>query len=1219
MLPLTPVGASSFPTDRGSPLTEGMATTPAVPPSGPLTPVPLGPYGTIVPGSVVVDPAPTGTVHLVLTLGYSNATALGAFLARLSDPSSPAYHHYLTATEFDARFAPPIVTWDSVLAYVRSYGVAHLTTTPDRVMIAFDASPSTLDRMFRTTLETYRTGPIAYLAPDPAPELPRSLASALIQVDGLDTYSQHLIRTAGGMLLGSGRHAIPSEPTNPRTPSGYLPPVTVNGVQMEYAPDFQVAYDEPSLFPQYGFPTNASVATILWSGNYTGSALTTPCGTLTNGEAVGPWVPSDIYDFFNETLPSGEPHSVLTAVPINGAPAPSCLASWDPSQTNVENTLDLEMIGSTAPGAHIYNVYGPSATTANIDQAFGTILSPPATLPALVRAGLGNVTVISNSWGGTDGNDSSWYAGLEQAQARGISVLASSGDSGDNPASSMYIGTTVEFPASMAYNTFGDTAVGGTTVALNPATLHLASQIVWNISAADVVDGGPAGSTGGVSAAFPEPSWQASSSANAVIRSVGSGRGVPDIAAIANNTLMTITLDGFQYRATNASLGGRYVSVWGTSIASPLTAGEVAEIDHVLVSSGNPVLGFLNPALYALASMQYAPLPRNATGVGAVVTGAYAYSLPTVAFDDVTVGQNDRYPALPGYDLVTGWGSLDAYNVTMYELRVSSAGLSGHLSGIQDRLNLTGLAVTSTGGSYNASLQQNFFLANSLGAPVYWVQNVVYLAGGHGNWQMTFTGWVIFPFFPSYPADSVREFNVPASSLAETTPINFNLTTQLENPNSLRASMVFSFGVSGATPLTLPVPGASFLIGSLDYPYSWQGVNYSNGGIVRSGGPGFLSPQFGLVGGPSSGVGDFETSTAGALSVYLAPWGTSSWQAADTETFGLATAQTGETARNLSFTRISASSWTLGVQSGGTTQGVLGYEAPPGPSYTVRFNETGVPATASWWVNISGGPSLAGSGTNTSLSTSLPSGSYPWTAAIGPRNWTFRPDRGTATVASGPVYVDLVAVPPPTYSVSFQEQGLPTGTSWSVTFAGSLKSSTGTLIFFTAANGSYPFSAGAVSGYTASPAYGTVDVVGGQVIRSIAFSPVTPAGTTYPVTFAESGLPVGTTWSVTLNGTTLTSSSTTVVFFETNGVYAFSVGAVSNYTSNLTSGHVTVSGAPTTTEVGFSPTSGGGGGSGAGGAWSLFGLTLDEWLLLGIGILVIVAIGVLADRRRRKR
>ncbi|EQD52571.1 Peptidase S53 propeptide, partial [mine drainage metagenome] len=254
---------------------------------------------------------------------------------------------------------------------------------------------------------------------------------------------------------------------------------------------------------------------------------------------------------------------------------------------------------------------GPNSTYAGLDAALAYILNPNASTP-----GLANVSVITNSWGGSDTNDSSWYTNLQVAQARGITVLASSGDSGSNPNSSKWVGTSTEFPSSMAYGAFGVTAVGGTTVTLHSTVgtadyLHLKSQIAWNISAADISDGGPAGSSGGISSVFSEPSWQLNTSANGTIQ--GAGRATPDIAAVANNTLITISINGHRYDATNATTGGVYDSTWGTSIASPLTAGIIAEIDHVLATQGDAPLGFLNPDLYTLANEEYAALASTPT------------------------------------------------------------------------------------------------------------------------------------------------------------------------------------------------------------------------------------------------------------------------------------------------------------------------------------------------------------------------------------------------------------------------------------------------------------------------------------------------------------------------------------------------------------------------------------------------------------------------------
>ena len=62
------------------------------------------------------------------------------------------------------------------------------------------------------------------------------------------------------------------------------------------------------------------------------------------------------------------------------------------------------------------------------------------------------------------------------------------------------------------------------------------------------------------------------------------------------------------------------------------------------------------------------------------------------------------------------------------------------------------------------------------------------------------------------------------------------------------------------------------------------------------------------------------------------------------------------------------------------------------------------------------------------------------------------------------------------YTVDFNESGLPSGTSWSVTFNGqTLTSTTSKITFTNVPSGSYSFTV-VSSGYTASPSSGTLQV-----------------------------------------------------------------------------------------------------------------------------------------------
>ena len=83
------------------------------------------------------------------------------------------------------------------------------------------------------------------------------------------------------------------------------------------------------------------------------------------------------------------------------------------------------------------------------------------------------------------------------------------------------------------------------------------------------------------------------------------------------------------------------------------------------------------------------------------------------------------------------------------------------------------------------------------------------------------------------------------------------------------------------------------------------------------------------------------------------------------------------------------------------------------------------------------------------------------------------------------------------------------------------------------------------------------------------YSPAASLPSYYNITFTESGLPSGTTWYVTLNGTTESSTTSTIVFSEINGIYTYSIANVSGYTVSPLSGSVTVQGKNATQSVTF--------------------------------------------------
>ena len=192
--------------------------------------------------------------------------------------------------------------------------------------------------------------------------------------------------------------------------------------------------------------------------------------------------------------------------------------------------------------------------------------------------------------------------------------------------------------------------------------------------------------------------------------------------------------------------------------------------------------------------------------------------------------------------------------------------------------------------------------------------------------------------------------------------------------------------------------------------------------------------------------------------------------------------------------------------------------------------------------------------------------------------------------------------------MTFEESGLPGGTSWSVTLNGSQLTSSSRLINFTEANGSLAYVVGAVAGFSASPDHGNVTVVGGPARQDISFS-AAPGPGQYIVVFEESGLATGASWSVTLNGSQLTSSSRFINFTERNGSYSFTVEPVTGYTASPSAGSAVVKGAMIPESIAFQRSSGSSGSNGSGSS-TILGLPPIEAYALFAGIVAAVIVGI---------
>lgn len=163
-------------------------------------------------------------------------------------------------------------------------------------------------------------------------------------------------------------------------------------------------------------------------------------------------------------------------------------------------------------------------------------------------------------------------------------------------------------------------------------------------------------------------------------------------------------------------------------------------------------------------------------------------------------------------------------------------------------------------------------------------------------------------------------------------------------------------------------------------------------------------------------------------------------------------------------------------------------------------------------------------------------------------------------------------VPPPSsgglYEVTVTESGLTLGSAsdivWTVTIMGGLSysSQVGTLSFFLP-DGAYQFTATSSDTTRGSP--GGEFVVNGSAVYPYArFSLLT-----FPITFTEIGLPSGTNWMVTFDTVTTSSTTNTVAYAESSGLYSFAVSDVPGYAPAPATGTLSVDGSPVSQVIEF--------------------------------------------------
>ena len=621
---------------------------------------------------------PMERMLLVLTRDAAAESALQSLVASQQDKSSPDFHAWLSPDQFGKRFGVSPADIQKLTGWLAYHGFRVNRVGQGAMSIEFSGTAGQVKDAFHTAIHSYVVNGEKHYANASDPQIPAALASVVAGINTLHNFR----KKSAIRVLGKASRIANSSMWQPEfTFSGSA------GVEHFLAPgDFAKIYNTAPLYQNGIDGTGQSVAIV-----------------ARNNINL-----SDVQIFrIAFGLPINDPQIILDG------PDPGNLTG--PEETEAD--LDVEWSGAIAPKATIKFVV--SASTNSTDGVdLSSLYIVDNNLAPVLSASFGQCeqtlgqtenTFFNNLW--------------EQAAAQGITAVISSGDNG--PAGCDSDSQTTPATQGLAVNGLASTpfniAVGGTQFNENGAdstywsatngpdqtsALGYIPEVVWNESCADPNVCGVASlfaSSGGASTLYSKPSWQAGLG----VPNDGK-RDLPDVSldAAAGHDGYLLCQDGIC--TTNAS--GQLINaelVGGTSAAAPTFAAILA----LIAQKTNSRQGQANFVLYPLAAAQNA---ANCSSTSPPQSQCI--------FSDITVGNNNvlgqtGFSATPGYDLATGWGSVNAAN------------LAANWQNITFRSTLTTLQLSSINLTHGQSVTASVTVAPGVGTGTP-TGNVALLAAG---------------------------------------------------------------------------------------------------------------------------------------------------------------------------------------------------------------------------------------------------------------------------------------------------------------------------------------------------------------------------------------------------------------------------------------------------------------------------------------------------------
>ncbi len=562
--------------------------------------------------------APMNNMVLSLSVRSGAQAELQTLLAQQQDPHSPNFHKFLTPEQFGARFGASDQDLADVTSWLTSQGFKIEEVGKGRLWINFSGNVQQVERAFQTNIHKYEVDGKMHQANATDPTLPRGFAGLVNGVVTLHNFPRHHFLSKITQLPGnyfSTRTQLPSDfkVLHPADPNFAAPNFT-SGANHFLAPaDFATIYNVNSLY----------------SSGITGA-----------GQSIAIVGRTDIkladVQFFRSFfgLPAHDP------VFIHNGTDPGDVGGGEETEAD----LDVEWSGGIGQGATVNFVISKStATTDGVDLSAQFIVNNNTS------------PIMSTSFGQCEANmgtaENNFYNNLwAQAAAEGISAFVSSGDSGASGCDASNAATGTGRAVSGLSSPPNVTAVGGTEFnegtgtfwnATNNATnqgsaISYIPEKVWNESGSVAGGSGLGATGGGASIVYTKPAFQSGPGVPA-----DGARDVPDVSLSAAGHDGYVIVQGHTTGTTGLA------AVGGTSAASPSFAGLMS----LVVQKTGARQGNANPAFYNMG--------RNQQAGG------------TAVYHDCTVGNNTvpgvtGFNATVGFDLSTGWGSVNAANLVNF-------------------------------------------------------------------------------------------------------------------------------------------------------------------------------------------------------------------------------------------------------------------------------------------------------------------------------------------------------------------------------------------------------------------------------------------------------------------------------------------------------------------------------------------------------------------------